>query len=138
MSLPIDMMREFCARHKLDESAMEEIQKIVDATLVHIGRHLTMTELPNKNTKVKKSDNRCKCEGLSKKGEPCRFYAIDGGKYCKSHQILEETHGKETSSDEKKPKLIKNTTNKLKKVVSRKSKFKQDIDGSDGSGSETS
>jgi len=99
--LPIDMMREFCTRFcKEDdiETAIEEIQKIMDSTLIHIGRHLSETDAPKpvaevaekpaaKKPAAKKTAaaDRCKCEGKNKKGEPCRFYALEGKKHCKSH-----------------------------------------------------
>ena len=97
--LPIDMMREFCTRFCKEEdieTAIEEIQKIMDSTLIHIGRHLSETDAPAEakpaeapkpvaKKAAKKSDSRCKCEGKNKKGEACRFYALEGKKYCKSH-----------------------------------------------------
>ena len=119
MSLPIDMMREFCVRHKLGEEAMEEIKKIIDASLIHAGRQFLSVAVvakkpvcgpacpptcglaaKKKPAAKKPAADRCKCEGKNKKGEPCRFYALEGKKHCKSH------HGEE------KP--------KRKKLVSKK------------------
>ena len=122
MSLPIDMMREFCVRHKLGETAMEEIKKIIDASLIHAGRQfLSVAVVVAKNpvpvcgpacpptcglaAKKKPAADRCKCEGKNKKGEPCRFYALEGMKHCKSHQVLE-------SDGEEKPKRKKLVANK--------------------------
>jgi hypothetical protein len=74
----------------------------MDSTLIHIGRHLSETDAPAEaaapkptaflappkpaaKKAAKKSDSRCKCDGKNKKGEACRFYALEGTKYCKSH-----------------------------------------------------
>ena len=118
-ALHIDMMREFCTRFCKEEdieTAIEEIQKIMDSTLIHIGRHLSETDAPAEakpaeapkpvaKKAAKKSDSRCKCEGKNKKGEACRFYALEGMKHCKSHQVLE-------SDGEEKPKRKKLVANK--------------------------
>ena len=112
--LPIDMMREFCTRFCKEEdieTAIEEIQKIMDSTLIHIGRHLAETDAPKpvaevaekpaaKKPAAKKTAaaDRCKCEGKNKKGEPCRFYALEGMKHCKFHQ----------ESDGERKKLVSN------------------------------
>lgn len=104
MTLPIDMMREFCARHNLSDETVDEIQKIVDSTLIHIGRHLSKTETDsNIKDKVKKSateanPDRPKCEGTTKKGEPCRMYALQGKKMCKAH--CTETKGTENNDSD--------------------------------------
>ena len=128
MSLPIDMMREFCVRHKLGEEAMEEINKIIDASLIHAGRQfLSVAVVAKKPVPVcgpacpptcglacglaakkkpaakKPAADRCKCEGKNKKGEPCRFYALEGMKHCKFHQ---------ESDGEEKPKRKKLVSNK--------------------------
>ena len=105
-ALPIDMMREFCVRHKLGETAMEEIKKIIDASLIHAGRQfLSVAVVAKKPAAKKPAADRCKCEGKNKKGEPCRFYALEGMKHCKSHQVLE-------SDGEEKPKRKKLVANK--------------------------
>ena len=115
MSLPIDMMREFCVRHKLGEEAMEEIMKIVDVSLIQAGRKLLLVAAAKKPAAKKKpAADRCKCEGKNKKGEPCRFYALEGKKHCKSHQVLESGSEPETTD---KPKPDKP---KRKKLVSKK------------------
>lgn len=125
-ALPIDMMREFCVRHKLGETAMEEIKKIIDASLIHAGRQCLSVVvakkkpapvcgpacgptcdlacgLAAKKAAKKPAADRCKCEGKNKKGEPCRFYALEGMKHCKSHQ---------ESDGEGKPKRKKLVANK--------------------------
>ncbi len=100
------MMREFCVRHKLGETAMEEIKKIIDASLIHAGRQfLSVAVVVAKKPVKKPAADRCKCEGKNKKGEPCRFYALEGMKHCKSHQVLE-------SDGEEKPKRKKLVANK--------------------------
>ena len=156
--LPIDMMREFCTRFCKEEdieTAIEEIQKIMDSTLIHIGRHLSETDAPAEakpaeapkpvaKKAAKKSDSRCKCEGKNKKGEACRFYALEGKKYCKSHDAKssdDENAAANTSddsavaksvaksdSDNEKPKKAapkkpkKSHIEKLKKVATAKVK----------------
>ena len=65
------MMREFCVRHKLGETAMEEIKKIIDASLIHAGRQfLSVAVVAKKPAAKKPAADRCKCEGKNKKGEP--------------------------------------------------------------------
>jgi hypothetical protein len=44
----------------------------------------------------KPAADRCKCEGKNKKGEPCRFYALEGMKHCKSHHGEEKPKRKYT------------------------------------------
>jgi len=151
--LPIDMMREFCTRFCKEEdieTAIEEIQKIMDSTLIHIGRHLSETDAPAEakpeakpaaKKAAKKSDSRCKCEGKNKKGEACRFYALEGKKYCKSHDgkssddenaaanTSDDSAVAKSDSDNEKPKAApkkaapkKSHIEKLKKVATAKVK----------------
>jgi len=124
MSLPIDMMREFCVRHKLGEEAMEEIMKIVDVSLIQAGRKLLLVAPAAKKPAAKKKPaaDRCKCEGKNKKGEPCRFYALEGKKHCKSHQVLESGSEPETTDKPKRKKLVSKKAEEeylggIKKVV---------------------
>ncbi len=96
MSFPSDMVREFCARYKLDESAVGELQKIVDDTLIYTIRQIMNSQsktVPAKNNTAPPSNKKIlskkKCEGLSKKNSPCRFYAMEGENYCKHHHVSE-------------------------------------------------
>ena len=137
--LPIDMMREFCTRFCKEEdieTAIEEIQKIMDSTLIHIGRHLSETDAPaekpaEKPAKkpAKKSADRCKCEGKNKKGEPCRFYALEGKKHCKSHRDKSSDGSKSDSaaskSDDELPKKSPKKTKQPKDVERLKSLVKK-------------
>ena len=168
--LPIDMMREFCTRFCKEEdieTAIEEIQKIMDSTLIHIGRHLAETDAPKpvaevaekpaaKKPAAKKTDGRCKCEGKNKKGEPCRFYALEDGKHCKSHgkssddenavaTVSDDSAGAKTGaksdSDNEKPKKVaapkkmaapkKSHIEKLKKVATAKVKKEEGAETTD-------
>ena len=161
MALPIDMMREFCTRFCKEEdieNAIEELQKIVDSTLIHIGRHLSETDAPAEKPAAakpaaakpaaKKSTDRCKCEGKNKKGEPCRFYALEGKKHCKSHQDKSSDGSKSDSAasssksdDEpsapktspkktKQPKAIERLKSLVKKPI--KVKSEEDAETDDG------
>ena len=78
------MLSEFCIRHKLGEEALGKLTKLVDDTIVRIGRCLISAPLGVKNLKEDVNE-----------GEPCRLYALNGKKHCKSHVDKEQPVAKE-------------------------------------------
>jgi len=85
-----EMARNFCTAHKLGEECVNELSDIMNKVLGNIGRHHLAVAPP--------AAGRQKCIGKNKKGEPCRFYSIDGTisvakprgathrtEYCKNH-----------------------------------------------------
>lgn len=76
-------MREFCARYSLGEEAVEDIQKIVDASILQISR--SFMNIPINTPKTAKTADKVRCKGTNKKGEPCRRYALEDDTCCKLH-----------------------------------------------------
>lgn len=81
------MMREFCTRYNLGEEEMEDLQKIVDASILRITRSFISIPIDNETTQrvAKKSADKVHCKGTNKKGEPCRRYALEDDTCCKLH-----------------------------------------------------
>jgi len=109
-----DGIRDFCNNHKLDEECVGELSDIMKKVLGNFGKEIwreapnerreapnERREAPNERREAPnerpigdrssiaepktESKKKAKCISKNKKGEPCRFYSVDGTEYCKMH-----------------------------------------------------
>jgi len=104
-----DGVRDFCNNHKLGEECVSELSDIMNKVLGNFGNEI-WREAPNERPisdrceqssrpiedrssiaePKTESKKKAKCISKNKKGEPCRFYSVDGTEYCKMHCPKEE------------------------------------------------
>ena len=113
--IPLDEMKEFGVKYKLGEKGLEELQALIDKTLIHVSQIIISekrespgeTSAPVKKVeKVKRkrtsTKGKIKCKGKAKKsGNPCRYYALENSDFCNLHKPKEEEEEEEEKDKEK-------------------------------------